>query len=553
MKRIALFLAVAFLVSLPTVSKAANPQAGSKCSKVGLTQIYKSKKFTCIKSGKKLIWNKGVQVVMAPTVTASTTPTPTPTPTPISTEFFEGLFEQTYDGYFADDLLFFNKEPKSFGNTKLIDIREPHDGKFQYSKKWSGYFIPDMSGIWTFSITSDDASYFWLGQKDFSKLSISNALIAIPYVHAPITKAMSIYLVKDQAYPIQMVFGNDINWAQMTFSTKAPNGFFSMNIGLYTKYHTAGLDTKDGIDSDATEIEVSSKKIQIVSNIWKDAPRDETAIAIQNIINNALSNTLNFAGKTTWFFQGETSPEVENKTKRGLLNGINFFTKLGFKTTDALVLNARDMVWLRTNLTSLNCEYGKLPDFPGFYVPRSCIGSHGAITAQHWDVDLAVGGLDGIPFNHVLSHEYFHQLQEELSGNPGNGPYPLWFWEGGAHFFSLLAYSSWNLDRNYEQWSDYWFGTAAPDQKIECINIDAFELLNSEIGKNRVCGYSKGSIIVEFYVAKFGVENYRALISRLSSNPTMGFANAFKEINNMELTTFYSIANGFLKSRGWSK
>ena len=59
MKRIALVLSFAFLLFIPTISEAANPVAGGKCSKAGTTQIFQNKKFTCIKSGKKLIWSKG--------------------------------------------------------------------------------------------------------------------------------------------------------------------------------------------------------------------------------------------------------------------------------------------------------------------------------------------------------------------------------------------------------------------------------------------------------------------------------------------------------------
>ena len=43
---------------------------GTTCKKLGITNIFSGKKYTCIKSGKKLVWNKGVD-----------TPTPTPTPT----------------------------------------------------------------------------------------------------------------------------------------------------------------------------------------------------------------------------------------------------------------------------------------------------------------------------------------------------------------------------------------------------------------------------------------------------------------------------------------
>jgi len=65
--------------------------AGSKCTKAGAIAIAGGKKFTCIKSGNKLVWNKGVVVkktvpVAAPTPTptpvASPTPTPIPTPSP---------------------------------------------------------------------------------------------------------------------------------------------------------------------------------------------------------------------------------------------------------------------------------------------------------------------------------------------------------------------------------------------------------------------------------------------------------------------------------------
>jgi hypothetical protein len=56
---------------------------GTKCSKAGATSTYNGKKFTCVKSGSKLVWNKGVAVPKpAPVATPSPSPTPTPTPSP---------------------------------------------------------------------------------------------------------------------------------------------------------------------------------------------------------------------------------------------------------------------------------------------------------------------------------------------------------------------------------------------------------------------------------------------------------------------------------------
>jgi M6 family metalloprotease-like protein len=45
-------------------------KAGASCSKAGLNSTIAGKKFTCIKSGKRLVWNKGVQVAI-PTPKAS--------------------------------------------------------------------------------------------------------------------------------------------------------------------------------------------------------------------------------------------------------------------------------------------------------------------------------------------------------------------------------------------------------------------------------------------------------------------------------------------------
>lgn len=79
----ALFLSIALVLSpsLAPLSHAKAPVAGATCSKVKATQVFQGKKFTCIKSGKKLVWNKGVTIKVTPTPTPVTTSSPTPTPT----------------------------------------------------------------------------------------------------------------------------------------------------------------------------------------------------------------------------------------------------------------------------------------------------------------------------------------------------------------------------------------------------------------------------------------------------------------------------------------
>lgn len=47
-------------LSLPLTPVYAEVKAGLACTKAGVTAVASSKTYTCIKSGKKLIWNKGV-------------------------------------------------------------------------------------------------------------------------------------------------------------------------------------------------------------------------------------------------------------------------------------------------------------------------------------------------------------------------------------------------------------------------------------------------------------------------------------------------------------
>jgi len=75
MKVKVLLIALLLLAPLTPSISATPPKTGSICSKAGLTKNYNGKEYTCIKSGKKLVWNKGVVIKVA-------TPTKTPTNSP---------------------------------------------------------------------------------------------------------------------------------------------------------------------------------------------------------------------------------------------------------------------------------------------------------------------------------------------------------------------------------------------------------------------------------------------------------------------------------------
>lgn len=97
MKKISALIFLVLLLGLVPSWSANTPKAGSSCSKKGATQIYQNKKFTCVSSGKKLIWDKGliIKQILPTTTTTSTIPIistdpitsniPTSTAPPVST------------------------------------------------------------------------------------------------------------------------------------------------------------------------------------------------------------------------------------------------------------------------------------------------------------------------------------------------------------------------------------------------------------------------------------------------------------------------------------
>jgi hypothetical protein len=87
MKKIAGLVVISIAASLisPMQSFAAAPKAGAPCTTAGSKSSTTTKNFTCIKSGKKLVWDKGVAVAKPASPMQGTAPTPAASPTPAPT------------------------------------------------------------------------------------------------------------------------------------------------------------------------------------------------------------------------------------------------------------------------------------------------------------------------------------------------------------------------------------------------------------------------------------------------------------------------------------
>jgi hypothetical protein len=86
-------ISVLLILVIATTVAVQNPAqakviAGTACQAKGEQTTVSNKLYTCIKTGKKLVWNKGVQV-------KSKVPVPTPTPTPFNNLDITPIFTMT--------------------------------------------------------------------------------------------------------------------------------------------------------------------------------------------------------------------------------------------------------------------------------------------------------------------------------------------------------------------------------------------------------------------------------------------------------------------------
>ena len=84
MRKLTVLLGLSLIATGLAVAQveAAAPKAGTACTKLNQAQVSGGYTYTCIKSGKKLVWSKGVKVA-APAPVASPIPVPSPTPTSV--------------------------------------------------------------------------------------------------------------------------------------------------------------------------------------------------------------------------------------------------------------------------------------------------------------------------------------------------------------------------------------------------------------------------------------------------------------------------------------
>ena len=291
-----------------------------------------------------------------------------------------------------------------------------------------------------------------------------------------------------------------------------------------------------------------SPPIQPSNSVNTNTKRYSQALIIQKFIDDAQKIDTSTQLNPRWIYEGETNENIKKPTEEGLNKAIKFYFQLGFTTDGFMVFVTKSEPWLREQMVENRCTLNTYLDALGWYAPFSCQDGGSYIVARHWSSVSLTGGLKGLAFQHVLAHEYFHMIQQTYSGRYGNVA-PIWFWEGGAHFYSVVAYSTWNSDKNYEDWLDYLLKVWRDDTYEQCKQVRLQEIPNTGTWESRRCGYSKGAKAVEYFVSKYGSDKYKQILTLLSSND---FNSAFEKATNQKLSDFYIEVDKFFESQGWN-
>ena len=122
-------------------------------------------------------------------------------------ELAAGLYGRTYTGYFNDDPSWFATatQTAAVADSTLAIAATPETTSIQ----WLGYFVPATTETYTFYISSDDASYLWIGANAVSGFTTGNALIDNGGLHGSVEVSGTIALTAGLRYAIRIQTGNN--------------------------------------------------------------------------------------------------------------------------------------------------------------------------------------------------------------------------------------------------------------------------------------------------------------------------------------------------------
>ena len=186
------------LVLIPiSVNAAQKVNTGATCKVLNQKVSNQNKIYTCIKSGRKLVWNQGGTVVIhlpSPTPTLVPTPSPTPTPTLVPTPSPTPTLVPTPT------------------QTELLSTLDALFGKFDV--------IPSIA----FSVLVKNAAQVPSSTDNFNMIVGPNSVLPNSKVSASLKVGRAIWANFKQPSKVNVIyFGfSDVDWAQQMFSSFIP-------------------------------------------------------------------------------------------------------------------------------------------------------------------------------------------------------------------------------------------------------------------------------------------------------------------------------------------
>jgi hypothetical protein len=154
--------------------------------------------------------------------------------------YIAGLYRSTYSGYFADAPSWFVTGQVTATTVQSTVIEDPiGEGGENFSMQWLGYFVPSTTETYTFFLSSDDASYMWIGSNARSGFSTANATVNNGGLHGPIEVSGNVALTAGVYYPIRIQYGENTGGDVLTFNYSTATIAKTTNVTGRVFYHPA--------------------------------------------------------------------------------------------------------------------------------------------------------------------------------------------------------------------------------------------------------------------------------------------------------------------------
>lgn len=161
-------------------------------------------------------------------------------------QYIAGIKADRYtQGYFADSMTWFDNLTPTTTTYPTDKIEDPGtDDGSTFSRRWTGYFRAPTTETYTFYLSSDDASYLWLGDTAKSGWSAANALVDNGGLHGVVEESGTVGLTAGVFYPIQVFFGENGGGDELTFSYSTPTITKTSNLTDLIYYNGLSRDNR---------------------------------------------------------------------------------------------------------------------------------------------------------------------------------------------------------------------------------------------------------------------------------------------------------------------